>query len=203
MIDNHEHSVHELEPEAFVPSSELEQATKLALGQITGRSFSDRNPGLGKMVNCPYHGFRHRALEFGGPCKQTFTYTVNGHEIFREEKDTDGGVTLVPDYRTALNSDTRQTLRQVIGAAQFSKKRRHPHRSRAKLMLIERTRKVFDELEFDLDAPKEQFEKDLQRARVLAARRIRKERRLKSRAARRMQDHANRVNRGLISPGQG
>jgi hypothetical protein len=217
--------VPEAEP-VFKTTLTTEQAAA-ATAELRGKSFSGRHPELGKMVNCQVHGFRHRQFEFDPTtkCEQKFTHTLKDkdgrkYEQFREEvvpvdeeKGVPESVTLVPDLRTAIHPDSTPTLKQVLGAAQFAKKRFHPHPSKIKLQFIERTRVVFNTIGFYLldetsDKFKEltpevqalvqkDFQEDLQRARVIAARQIRKERRLSSRGGRRRQDQSRRVNRGL------
>lgn len=195
--------------------------------ELRSRPFAARHPELGKMVNCQIHGFRHRKFEFDlvNGCVQKFTHTVKDkegrrYEQFREEvtppaNEGDAETTkLVPDYRTAMHPDRQPTMKQVLGAAQFAKKRFKPHHSKIKLLFIERTRKVFNEIGFYLlDETSEKFREltpdvqklvqadfqaDLQRARVIAARQIRKERRLNGREIRRRQDQSRRINKGLV-----
>jgi hypothetical protein len=190
----------ELKP--FNISEELAKAIAATTKTIEGRSFSERHPELGKMVNCRVCGTRHRANE--KKCEQVFTYRVGDYEYFREDEQ---GL-LVPDYRTATRPDEKPTRNQYNGAPRmmnFSMPRYHPHPSKVKLQFIERTRKVFEELGYPLERAEkeeikdfqEQFEKNLQRARVLAAREIRKERELSDREIRRRQDQSRRINRGL------
>jgi len=218
--------------EAELKSTATPEQIEAALKEVRGKSFSGRNPALGKMVNCPQHGFRHRKFEYNNVtgCEQVFTYSVKDkdgrlYEQFREEivTDPDGvegpngevpkKVTLVPDYRTAVPHDEKPTVKQIVGAAAFVKKRFKPHLSKTKLKFVERTRKVFVEEGFYLldvksDKYKElapdvqalvgkDFEEDVQRARVIAARQIRKESRLDRRKYRRLRDQARRINLGL------
>jgi len=183
----------------FITAPGLQEAIDAALAQIEGRSFSARRPELGKMVNCQVCGLRHRVNE--RKCEQVFTYRVGDFEYFREDEN---GV-LVPDLRTAVHPDEKPTKKQVVGAAAFAKKRFHPHPSKVKLQFIERTRLVFETLGFALERGEKQtpdefnteFQKNLQRARVVAARQIRKEREFADREVRRRQDQSRRINRGF------
>ncbi|SRR6266481_1712147 len=173
---------------------DLQKAINAALFAIQDRSFSGRNPELGKTVNCRVCGTRHRLNE--RKCEQVFTYSVGDYEYFREDENGE----VVPDYRTAVRPDEKPTRKQVNGSAAYAKKRFLPHISGYKNVFVERTRKIFVELEFDLnEKDKEVFQKNLQRARVLAARELREERELKSRTVRRRQDRSRRINRGLLS----
>jgi hypothetical protein len=186
------------QPEPFKISEELRKVIDAALNKIKGRSFSGRNPELGKMFKCQACGLRHR----GKQCEQVFTYKVKDYEYFREDEN---GL-LVPDFRTAVRPDEKPTKRQVMGAAAFKKKRYHPHPSKIKLLLIEYTRAAFTAAGFPTERAENElpddfkaaFEKNLQRARVLAARRIRRERELRDRDVRRHQDQSRRINAGLL-----
>jgi len=194
--------VSEVQPEPFVVSPELQAALDAAERIIQGRTFADRHPELGKMVNCRVCGTRHRKNE--RKCEQVFTYRVRDYEYFRENEKG----TLVPDYRTAVRPDEKPTKNQINGApraANFSKPRYYPHPSKVKLQFIERTRAVFEEMGFPLERGekeeikdfKETFQKNLQRARVEAVRRIRREWELSDRAYRRRADQARRINHGF------
>ena len=194
-----------------------EKAVADAIAAVRGRSFSGRNPELGKMVNCRVHGWRHRQFEINPKgCEQVFTYSVKDkdgrrYEQFREEVVTDPEgeegpngevpkkVTLVPDLRTAIPANSKPTMRQILGAASVAKKRFHPHYSKIKLQFIERTRVVYDNLKFVwnlLDKPSAKASK-LERARIIAARQLRKERRAEGDASRRRQETSRRINRGF------
>jgi hypothetical protein len=179
------------EPDPFIASLELQIAVDKALKEIKHRSFSERHPELGKMVNCRVCSRRHREHE--RKCEQVFTYRVGDYELYRMDEEKNE---LVPDYRTAIRPDEKPTMKQYMGAAAYAKKRFHPHLSKVKLLFIERTRKIFEELGFALDDKDGNFQKNLQRARVLAARQIRRERRISSRRARLEQRVSRRINRG-------
>src|SRR5271157_976154 len=201
------HSLEEGEPEFKSTASPEQIAT--ALVEVRGRSFSGRHPELGKMIKCRICGLRHRQNE--RKCEQQFTYSVKDkdgrkYEQFREQteeeqkgKNDSEKDTLVPDLRTAISLNRKPTMKQFLGAAQFAKKRWHPHHSKIKLQFIERTRVMYDQLKFVwnlLGTPNTTTSK-LQRARVYAARQLRKEREFRDRAARRRQDLSRRINRGL------
>ena len=205
-------------PTTLSVSEELQKAVSDALTVLEDRSFAGRNPELGKMVNCRVCGTRHRETDntyreihdesgkigvqimsvLRAKCAQVFTYRVGDYELFREDEKGE----LVPAYRTAMRPDEKPTKNQLHGApkmANFSMPRYHPHPSKIKLQFIERTRKIFLELGFDIDEKnKELFEKNLQRARVLAARELRRERELSDREVRRRQDQSRRINKGLL-----
>lgn len=195
----------EVEPE-FKTTLTPEQLAA-AETEIKTRSFFGRNPELGKMIKCQICGLRHRKNE--RECEQKFTNKSGDYEYFVDGEDGK----LVPLLRTAIPHDQKPTRKQVVGAAAFAKKRFYPHHSKIKLQFIERTRKVFDELGFELvdaksgefktlspdeqKAVAEKFQKNLQRARVVAARQLRKEREFSDRKYRRMRDTARRINQGF------
>jgi hypothetical protein len=196
------------EMKPFEVSEELQKALDKTLTAIEGRSFSERNSGLGKMIKCQVCGTRHRQHE--RVCEQKFKY------LYTEEEtdDTTSEVTTTDFFATAIPTGKQPTKRQVVGAAAFAKKRFHPHHSKIKLQLIERVRVVFERLGFNLEVKSEgtfekpeesesqkQFQKDLHRARVVAARQLRKERRNATIATRKRQDISRRVNRGLAKAG--
>ena len=190
------------EQKPFEVSAELQAAVDSALGTIQGRSFSQRRPELGKMVNCKLCGRRQRQIQelrthnstdgvkraskFVGTvsCEQVFTYRAGDYELFREEENKETGeVKLVPAYRTALQPDVKPKKRQVVGAAAFTKKRIKPHPSKLKLRLIEVTREVFAKKGFPLEG--ENFQLDLAKARLIAGFRAEAERRYRNRDPRR------------------
>jgi hypothetical protein len=182
--------VPEVEPE-FKTTLTPEQLAA-AEAEVKSRPFSARNPELGRMIKCQVCGLRHRSVQ---KCEQKFTNRAGDFEYFHEE-EIDGEVKLVPTLRTAIPHDEKPTRKQIMGAAATHKKRFHPHHSKMKLLFIERTRKVFLALGFNADCDKETFDKNLQRARVVAARQIRKERRQSSRRVRLEQRASRRANRG-------
>lgn len=196
----------EVQPEPFEITPELHAAMIEAFAVVQGRTYAGRNPQLGKMVNCAVCRQRHRLNE--RKCEQVFTYRIGDYELLRENEEGH----LVPDYRTATQEGERPTMKQVMGAAAFAKKRFHPHPSKMKLLFIQRTREVFEALGFPLERTEEEvskdfptkeefdatFQKNLQRARVVAARQLRKERRLRTRATNRQADVSHRINKGLL-----
>lgn len=187
----------------------LEKATDAALAAIRNRPFSVRHPELGKMVKCQICQTRHRKNE--RKCGQVFTYRVGDYELLKENEEGN----LVPDYRTCAPEGERPTMRQVMGAAAFSKKRFHPHPSKVKLLFIQRVREAFADAENffknNLNAIEDeslrekvqefydgQFEKNLQRARVVAARVIRRQRYFSDGRIRRQHHLSRRINQRRI-----
>jgi hypothetical protein len=202
--------VQEEEPAEFTPMADEKVAA--ALSEIRGRSFSGRNPHLGKMIKCQVCGQRHRAtakresenspVVYVTDCVQKFTSTVNGQEVFREseKKDKNGNVetVLVPDLRTAIDPDLTPTIKQIVGAPlshNFSKPRKHRHVSASDLQLIERTRKVFAEMGFTITEG-EQARKNMEIARKEARHQLHREDRKRARKVRKQQKRSRQINGG-------
>lgn len=95
-----------------VPTEAGIKAAEEALQAIRDRSFSGRNPHLGKMINCQFCGTRHRQNE--RTCAQKFA----------EENGVVYGELAPPEGLTQL------TKKQVLGAAMFAHKRLNPHSNR-------------------------------------------------------------------------
>lgn len=215
MSDEHVIPVPEVEPE-FKSTLTPEQLAE-AEGLIAGRSFSGRNPQLGKMIKCTVCQLRHRAIQ---KCEPRFTNVAGDFEYFKEETDKETGETkLVPAYRTAVDAAVsavgKPTKRSVVGAAAFNRKRVKPHHSKIKLLFIERVREVYevwdklfqanlgrleagqlrDDIEAFYDDPKN-FATRLHRARILAARKVRASRESRDRKLRNIAKQSRRINRG-------
>lgn len=128
-------------------------------------------------------------------CEQVFTDEFKGkdgrkyHQYHEEEKD--GEVIVSLERRTATPYGEKPTINQIIGAAAFNKKRFRPHPSKTKLLFIEAVRPIFqaweDKFNENLDrvrdqefrekletAYKEDAQNMLHRARLVAARKLRK-----------------------------
>lgn len=206
-------------PVESIPETEPEYKSTLAPGvveaaqkAIRGRSFSGRNPHLGKMINCPVCGERHRVnrtiprskgkVEILPKCEQRFTNIAGDFQFYRENPEL--GV-LVPALRTAIDPDVQPTPRQIMGAPlsrNFAKPRHNPHPSALKLQLIERTRKVFAQMGFTITESKnpdvqKQAHLNMAIARKQALREIINERRAKRVARRNRTKLSRRINWGL------
>lgn len=149
--------------EAPVPTPEAVVAAAKALKEIRSRSFSGRNPDLGKMIKCHVCGLRHRDSI---KCEQKFV------ELFTEEDVNTGEKTVV--YAVAVQQKGIEvpgqrldelrhapTLKQLVGAAAFKGKRKKKRQNKRTLQFIELVRKL---------VPDEYTEKELNKARKKAAR---------------------------------
>lgn len=89
------------------------------------KSFSQRHPELGKMVNCRVCNTRHRSIHV---CSQRFA----------KNKKTG-----LPMEMVVLEGLTGLTKNQIIGRAAFAKKRINPHHSKKLLQLLQRTIEIY------------------------------------------------------------
>jgi len=90
----------------------------------TAKSFSQRHPELGKMLNCKICSRRHRSSII---CKQVFTTIINRG----------------PDEREVPERHAAQTRKGINGSQMFAKKRIKPHHSHARLLLVQMTQDLF------------------------------------------------------------
>jgi hypothetical protein len=109
-----------LNPDTTIPNSVSElvqQAIEKFREDFKHRSFSQRNPDLGKMVNCQVCNLRHRSSQI---CHQRHVVEL-----------------VPPDGLTEL------TKFQVLGRKQFSGKRINPHYSKKRIQLVQRTIELY------------------------------------------------------------
>jgi hypothetical protein len=99
------------------PNEAGQKASEEALQAIKNRSFSGRNPHLGRMISCAICGLRHRENE--RKCEQKFAVDEN-KIVYGELKPPEGLTNL--------------TARQLVGAAVFNKRRRKPRQRPIKPM---------------------------------------------------------------------
>lgn len=125
---------------------------------LRNRSFSGRNPQLGRMIKCQICGRRHREnWEVGGVkymCVQQF---AKPRYMFTTTEA--GEIIPVPmDQRPEMTANYRQiqpTQKGIMGAAAFAKKRRKPHYGRNDLLLVQRTIELYPEHAVYLSDPLE------------------------------------------------
>jgi hypothetical protein len=120
-----------------VPTEAGQRAAEEALATIRERSFSGRHPELGKMINCQVCHVRHRENE--RKCVQIFTKDAEGNE------------------RSLAR--TRQTIKTVLGAAQFKGKRLRPPLNKRANEFVELVRSFL---------PDEYTQEDMRKARTRA-----------------------------------
>jgi hypothetical protein len=154
---------------------QLNKAVAEALEAIRSRSYSARHPELGKMIKCAVCQRRHRES-----LKCQLTYATRYW--------TD-------DTSPMMASQT--TIRGVMGAAHFARKRFHPHPNKRGLALVVRTQELFPQEEPFWDKPEEA----MKRARTLALRQLKAERRAARKIKVRQQDISRRINAGLAKKG--
>lgn len=135
-------------PVEFKPTEEALAAAGAALIEMSLRSFSERHPELGKMINCPFCDRRHRSAI---KCTQRF-------KILWIDEDVETGK-FEYQYATVPLPGQTPTIKAILGAAAFAKKRKHPHPSRRNHQLIRLVRRLI---------PDEYTQEDLKDARELA-----------------------------------
>ncbi len=97
------------------------EAAAAALKEIRNRSFSGRHPDLGRMINCPFCGLRHREHDNGRdkPCEQTFAIQNGVHAIAGKTPST------TPEF--LYDGDVqRKQARLLFGARLVKGKRKTP-----------------------------------------------------------------------------
>ena len=138
------------------------------------KSFSQRHPELGKMVNCQFCSRRHRSSIV---CQQVFTTVVN----------------CGPNEKTVEPRLAPKTRRGVNGAQAFAKKRINPHFSNKRLELVQLTQDLFPKYFPRIEEPEKAMKAARGEAQAILSR--------KSRARRRVivkqQDISRKANRSL------
>jgi hypothetical protein len=197
------------------PSPELEALVAETLEGIQGRTFSERNPQLGKMLKCPICGRRHRTVEIlrthgakdgikkatkivgGVKCVQQFKYLHTIEDLETGEKtDIVATVPLPEQVDRGLRAQPpkKQFVKAILGAAQFKGKRKHLHLNHDKLMFVKLVRDFFVG---DTDENSEGYKARITKARRLAFRDMRKNARNLRKKLNRISDASRRINRGF------
>lgn len=151
----------------------LAKALANAVKALRSRSFSERNPQLGKMIKCQVCLRRHREPQ----CKPV--YGVGRFD---------------PEAKPLVAAETR---RGIVGAKQFAKRRFNPHFSKWRLQLVELTKALFPQHNIYLPDPTEA----MRSARKEAGRILKKKWVTDRKLKRRQQDISRRINAGLENPG--
>lgn len=154
----------------------VEAAAAKFKAAFTERSFSGRHEELGKMINCPRCGMRHRE---GDPLFKNST--AHGEQF--------GAATEVPSLGSVPRSN-------------FSKPRFNPHHGAKQIQFAKLSEKIYEEDIKPFFKPDEEHPDNLiRRAQRIAAKFLRRLW-IKPRIAyKHMQDHSRRINMGLEVPG--
>jgi|ERR1700693_543269 len=159
--------------------SKLDKDVAAARAAIRARSFSGRNPALGKMFNCEICGNRHRSIKICKPIYATGRYD------------------LAPEGEKKILIASQKTLKGVIGARAVAKKRFHPHPSKRKLRLVQRTQEIYP-----TNAPYFKYAVECMKySRTLAGRQLRFETGRTKKLARDQQKLSRRINQLSAVPG--
>ncbi len=155
---------------------DVKEAVAKALEAIKQKSFAERHPELGKMINCPVCLRRHR----GAVCAPKYAQGRLGSMT--------EGIDLIAAQNTAKG---------VMGAARFAKKRFHPHPSKKGLQLVQRTQEMYFLNEpYFTDA-----QACMEESRDMAQRQLKKERNRKARRTQKTQQLSRRINAALVPGG--
>jgi hypothetical protein len=166
--------------EKFDVKAEIAKEVKEFEEKYREKSFSERNPALGKMINCQFCDRRHRSVI---QCEQKFALDEN------EAPRT--GANIPGQY-------PHQTRRGALGVMDNTKgKRVLPHHSHKLLQLVQLTQDMFPAEQPFWPTPVEA----MRRARTLAGRILRKKARLIANLRRRRQHVSRAINRGLAVSG--
>ena len=123
--------------------SEMNKNVAAALAAIRSRSFSGRNPQLGKMINCPICRLRHRKTNIVGGKVVKCEARYAPHRFVDGDKIVEGASMMA----------SQETAKGVLGARFFAKKRFHPHPSKKKLQLVQRTQQIFTQFKIYITDP--------------------------------------------------
>lgn len=173
----------------FKATEGIEEAAEAALAAIRQRSFSGRNPELGKMIKCQVCGLRHRAAII---CKQRFVYLYT-------EQDLESGVATDIVSELPLPGQ-KKTLKMVVGAKQFQGKRKRQRPNHSHLQIVEITKDLYGREE-EYDRENKEHLALLGKIRAAAIGIWKQRRRRAAKLKRRQQDVSRRINRGLLQGG--
>ena len=163
-----------------------------AVNAIRAKSFTDRNPHLGIMINCVGCGHRHYSSQV---CKLRYaTHDRHGDPYFEDESP------LVINPEDADNPISQRNA--IFGTAAFARKRLRPHLHPLVNEILHRANEGFNE---EVETREFFFLNGMQpdvTVHVRSAKEIMLGRRdRKSRKAQRQADVSRRINRGLAAPG--
>jgi len=147
------------------------------------RSVSERNPELGRMMNCPFCERRHRAT------KTAEKYATNCFQQFAIDPIT-------KEVRT-----TPKTRKGVNGAAAFARKRFLPHRSAFTLLVLQRAGDLYADAYEAAARGGDTHQVDYGKCIRRAFQSVRAQREGERRLKHLQQRIARGINTGLISPG--
>ena len=206
-----------VEPEATEPEFKTsEEALALAektFAEFKALSFSGRNAGLGKMVNCQVCGRRHRRTDVAtrehydekgklaktiepliSDCKQEFKQMWVDEDMETGELSIQYAIVPLPGQGKIIDGKTvfANMARPVVGAQQFAKKRKSPRPNQTGLEVVFYTRRIFAGIK------PERFPEEA--GRMLEARRhaintVKNKRERKAKKIRQQQRESRRANR--------
>lgn len=172
--------------------SDVQLATIKFAQEHHAKSFSERNPELGRMINCSHPGcttHRHRATVV----HEDLVYATPHYDL-----DEETGLQKPQEEKRILIA--AQTRKGILGAARFAHQRFHPHRHPRTLEVAQLTKELFavDE-EFAESFPN--YQPDITQSVREAINIVNTRLRRKVKRARKQTQLSRRINAGLTRPG--
>lgn len=144
-----------LQPMEAKPTEAGQQAAAQALLDIRSRSFSGRNPELGKMTKCQVCGLRHRIAIVHAQVFAKRWKVENGKKVYTDELLIAGQT---PETESLIEA---RKVRLIVGATPFKGKRRNPPLNKRANEFVQLVRNYL---------PDEYTQEDMQKARAKARR---------------------------------
>lgn len=165
-----------------------------ALKDFRARSFSERNPQLGKMINCNHPSctqHRHRA----SVKHEDLVYSTPHYDL-----DEETGLQKSEDEKRILIAPA--TRNGIVGAARFANQRFRPHRHPRTLEVAQRTDDMFaEDVKFAESLPFPNFQPDITACVRAAIKAVNDRLKLKRKRARLQTQLSRRINAGLAKAG--
>ena len=132
----------------------LNAAVAKTRAALRARSFSARNPQLGKMIKCQICHRRHRENPLVAGVRYSCIQQFAKPRYMFTTTEASELVPVPQENRPALIA-SQTTRKGVVGAATFAKKRLLPHHNRRDLLLVQRTIELYPEHAVYLSDPLE------------------------------------------------
>lgn len=175
--------------------TDTQHATIKFVNEHRAKSYSERNPDVGKMINCSHpgcaHPHRHRVtLKHNDLVYSTPRYELD-EAIGLEKAEDDKRILIAPPTRNG-----------IAGAAAFKGKRILIHRHPRTLEVKQLTEAMFaEDVEFSESLPSPNFQPDITACVRQAIKIVNNRLRSKAKKARKQAQLSRRINLGLAVPG--
>jgi hypothetical protein len=159
------------------------------------KSYSERNPEIGKMVNCSHPGCAHPHRHRASLKHDDLVYSTPRYEL-----DEETGLPKAEDEKRILIAPP--TRNGIVGAAAFKGKRIRPHLHPRTLEAKQRTDDMFaEDVAFAESLPAPNFQPDITQCVREAIKCINNRIRKAAKKARKQAQLSRRINLGLAVPG--